>query len=292
MGQDPAPPAEALSLLAGRLGERVDARLLSDRRGSRTWKVTGPGGAAAVKANVPGNDGARDKAAEMVQEDDHLVRLADAGAISPGYRMGAGAWEGGRWLAVHWIDGPLLWHALAPARDADGDRSDIRARLMRITRTWSARLARLHAVDWTHADVQPTNTLVADGRAELIDYALACGPNPAAPRLPYRGALTHTTAPETAAALLGTPPDTHIQAEPPSDIWSLGASLYWCWTGQRPVIYSPEADREDMLRLIAQGRTADLAITRPWPFPEFEEIIAACLAGDPAVRPTAQSMAA
>jgi hypothetical protein len=140
--------------------------------------------------------------------------------------------------------------------------------------------------------VQPTNTLVtAAGTAEVIDYALACGPT-ITTRLPYRGALTHTTAPEVAEALLTTPDDVHIQALPPADIWGLGASLYWCWTAQRPVAYEDEAVRADKLRAIAKGETLPLDATRPYSFAQFEALIHACLRPDPADRPTAAEVAA
>ncbi|MER6841966.1 hypothetical protein [Streptomyces platensis] len=44
----------------------------------------------------------------MAQEDEHLLRLTAAGAISPDYRVSAATWQGGRWLAVNWIDGAPL----------------------------------------------------------------------------------------------------------------------------------------------------------------------------------------
>ncbi|MFH9226171.1 hypothetical protein ACH4NT_14855 [Streptomyces lydicus] len=49
-----------------------------------------------MKANNPDRDDARDKAVEKAQENDHLLRLAAAGALSPDYRVSAGTWEGGR----------------------------------------------------------------------------------------------------------------------------------------------------------------------------------------------------
>ncbi|WP_258023812.1 protein kinase domain-containing protein [Streptomyces bambusae] len=224
-----------------------------------------------MKANSPEDETARDKTAEMAQEDDHLVRLIHGGVLSPGYRVDAGTWEGGRWLAVRWVNGEPLWKAFAPARDGDGHHT--RPRLLGIARTWADCLAHMHAAGWAHADVQPTNTLVMpDGRAALIDYALACGPDDG-PRLPYRGALTHTTAPEIAAIVLATSDDVHIQAEPAADVWGLGASLFWCWTGHRPVDYKDDADRMEKLWAIAQGTTISLQDTRPWPFPEFEDTI-------------------
>lgn len=243
-----------------------------------------------MKANDPDGDNAHEKAAEMAQEDDHLLRLTAAGALSPDYRVGAGTWAGGRWLAVSWIDGAPLWRALAPARSPEGDRAAVRSWLTGIARSWTEHLARMHATGWAHADVQPTNTLVTSGnRAAVIDYALACGPDDRR-RVPYRGALTHTTAPETATAILATPDDTHIQAHPAADIWGLGASLFWCWTGHRPVPYDDTTARPEKLAAIAKGTTTALGDVRPWPFPAFEDTITACLAPDPSDRPTAKEL--
>ncbi|MFJ6568534.1 protein kinase [Streptomyces sp. NPDC091292] len=284
-----APPVEAVAALEQLLGP-VTCDLLSDRRGSRAWKVIGSGGTAALKANNPEAASGRDKAAEMAQEDRHLLALADAGALSPRYRIDAGPWEGGRWLAVRWIDGTPLWNAMAPARGPEGDRPPVRPWLLGIARTWAGQLERLHSAGWTHADVQPTNTLItADDRAAVFDFALSCGPE-TTDRLPYRGALTHTTAPEIADALLTTPTDTHIQARPPADIWGLGASLFWCWTGHRPVPYADDTPRTDKLRAIAAGKRLSVDDARPWSFPVFEDIITACMAPVAAERPTAADL--
>ncbi|MCQ6557014.1 hypothetical protein NPS70_28075 [Streptomyces sp. C10-9-1] len=286
------PPHEAVGLIEDHVGEPFTTRLLSDRRGSRAWKISGPRSAVALKANNPDEETSRDKAAEMAQEDDHLVRLTDAGALDPGYRVDAGPWEGGRWLAVRWSDGAPMWRAFALAREPEGDRPSVCPWLLGVARTWAGHLARMHAAGWAHADVQPTNTLItAAGRAEVIDYALACGPA-GGPRLPYRGALTHTTAPEIAGAVLATAPDTHVQAKPPADVWGLGASLFWCWTGHRPVSYQDGTPREDKLRMIAKAATLPLDDVRPWPFPRFEEAIRACLTPSPGNRPSAAELAA
>ncbi|MFR9727296.1 protein kinase domain-containing protein [Streptomyces sp. MS19] len=229
----------------------------------------------------------------MAQADDHLVRLTDAGAFSLGYRVVAGVWEGGRWLAVRWIDGAPVWRAFAPARarEPEGNRPSVRPWLLGIARTWAEWLGYMHAAGWAHADVQPTNTLITDeGAAAVIDCALACGPGDG-PRIPYRGALTHTTAPEIADALLSTTADTHIQAESPADIWGLGASLFWCWTGQRPVAYGDDTPREEKLKAIATGATLSLDDVRPWVFPEFEKVIRACLTPAQEDRPSAAKLA-
>ncbi|MFI6359618.1 protein kinase [Streptomyces sp. NPDC050743] len=270
----------------------MTSKLLSDRRGSRAWKVTTATGHLALKANNPEADETRDKAAELAQEDRHLLQLAEAGALNAGYRIDAGPWTGGRWLAVQWIDGVPVRRAFALARGPEGDRPSVRPWLLTIARTWAARLARMHAAEWTHADVQPTNTLITgQGAAEVIDFTLSCGPD-TANRIPYRGAITHITSPEVAAAILATPDTTHVQVPPASDVWGLGASLFWCWTGYRPASYADEAPRPEKLREIATGRTLDLAAVRPWEFPKFETLIRACLDVDPGGRPTAAEVAA
>lgn len=284
-----APPPEALEALERRFGT-VAHDLLSDRRGSRAWKLTTPEATLVLKANAPEHDSARNKAAEMEQEDRHLLALTEAAAIRPSYRIDAGAWAGGRWLAVEWVDGAPLWRALTPTREDTGTTAH-RALLLRLAQTWAARLAPMHAAGWAHSDVQPTNTLVdPDGASHVIDYALACGPDTA--RLPYRGALTHTTAPEIADAILSTTDDVHVQTNPAADIWSLGASLFWCWTGHRPGIYEDDTPRPDKLRALAQGKLRDLQDVKPWPFPALEELIAACMTPDPDQRPTAAEVTA
>jgi serine/threonine protein kinase len=185
-----------------------------------------------------------------------------------------------------------VYRAFAAARGTEGDRRPARPWLLGVAETWAHQLAALHATGWAHADVQPANTLVTQaGAAEVIDYALACGPAATA-RLQYRGALTHTIAPEIAEALLSTPDDVHVQATALADVWSLGASLFWCWTAQRPVAYSDEASRADKLRAIAKGETLALDAARPYPFPQFEALIQACLRPDPAERPTTAEVAA
>ncbi len=265
---------------------------MSDRRGSRAWKIAGPHGVVALKANNPDDDTARDKAAEVAQEDEHLVRLTDTGVLSRCYRVDAGTWEGGRWLAVRWIDGIPVWRAFAAARGPEGGHPSVRPWILGIARTWAERLAQLHAAGWAHADVQPSNTLITKaGAAAVVDYALACGPDDR-PRLPYRGALTHTTAPEIADALLSTAADTHIQVEPSADVWGLGASLFWCWTGHRPVAYEGDTPREDKLKAIAKAATSPLDDVRPWAFPTFERVIRVCLAPEPGDRPRAADLAA
>ncbi|MEU6868774.1 hypothetical protein ABZ924_37060 [Streptomyces sp. NPDC046876] len=59
--------------------------------------------------------------------------------------------------------------------------------------------------------------------------------------------------------------DVHVQAQLAADVWSLGASLF-------------SIDRLDKPAVIAKGITTPLGDVRPWPFPDFESTITACLA--------------
>ncbi|MYU55058.1 hypothetical protein GTY53_24595 [Streptomyces sp. SID7805] len=285
-----APPQEATAHLEERFGTPLTTDLISDRRGSLAWKVTTPSICMALKTNAPDSGTAQDKAAEIAREDAVLTCLTEQGAIAPSYRVDAGPWDNGWWLTVQWVDGKPLWRALTQARQHDTPHA--RRLLLNVARTWAQRLVPLHQAGWAHADVQPTNTLIAEDRTHLIDFALACGPDQEAARPPYRGALTHTTAPEVADALLSTPDDTHVQAQPPADIWGLAASLFWCWTGRRPVAYEDESDRTSKLQAIAKGRTLPLTALRPWLFPALEELINASMAPEPQARPSAAELVA
>ncbi|MFJ3856162.1 hypothetical protein ACIPRL_08045 [Streptomyces sp. NPDC090085] len=283
--------------LAAHLGAPVEARLISDRRGSRAWEVTTADGTRlALKANSAGEGtGGRNKATAVEQEADNLTALTAACAIPRGYLHASGAWESGHWLAARWISGQPLWQALEAARASDGDTPEARRLLMSCAASWARALAALHGAGWAHADAQPTNTLVEPGgTARIIDFAWS-SPTGHTPPLPYRGALTHTTAPEVAAALLSTPDAEHIPPTPGADVWGLAASLLWCWTGRHPVAYRSglgQDDRPGRLRDIADHRLASLADVRPWPFPAFEELLTVCLAADPDARPKASELVA
>lgn len=290
----PAPVGALAAYLAG-LGEGVlKARQISERRGSRAWRVATSSGLCALKANTDdGGAEQHDKRVELDREARVIAELDRLRAIQADYLVGAGAWAEGRWLAVRWAPGALMWNALAPARHQDAPRA--RGLVAACARSMGIAAAALHAAGWVHADIQPTNTLVdEDGSATLVDYALAHGPvttglpDLETGRIPYRGALTHTTAPEIAQALLDTPETEHVPATAASDVWALGASLFWCWTGHRPVAYrEPDGPRRGRLRDIAAGVTRNIAMVRPWPLPQLEESVVAALHPDPQCRPTA-----
>ncbi|MBA9005939.1 protein kinase domain-containing protein [Thermomonospora cellulosilytica] len=245
-----------------------DPQLLHDRRGTTLYRA----GDTAVKIT----------SGLMAGREGEILRVLGA---EP-YRDHG--WDGERsWLALRWIDGISLWDALDPAHQdvTPATRHRILTKVGAAVRA----LADLHAVGWTHGDLQPDHIIFEGDTTHLIDLACAQGPADV-PFYVHRGGLAHTTAPEIATAILTS--DDHVATTPQADIWSLGASLWWSWTRTTPIAYTdPAARRPQLLADVAAARRADLTSTRPWPFPQLEELIMACLAADPGSRPTAKELA-
>ncbi|MER0477433.1 hypothetical protein ABR737_03510 [Streptomyces sp. Edi2] len=178
-----------------------------------------------------------------------------------------------------------LWRALTLARGPEGDRAAVRPWLAGIARTWTERLARLHAAGWAHADVQPADTLVThDGHAAVIDYALACGPATDR-RVPYRGALHPHHRPESPPRSSPPPPTpTFPPSRPPaSGAWAPPCSGAGPATAASPTTTPPTgwrsrppSPRAPPQRCATSGRG---------PFPNPEDAITACLAPTPPTAP-------
>lgn len=219
---------------------------------------------------------------------DHLAHEADVYDLRarqgqhPGGRHGQ--LDAGVWLAVPWESGVTLWEALARARQRQ-DAITLRAMTLRNAHEAFAELGRWHDAGLLHGDVQPGNVVVAE-RAALIDLDYVHGADLALP-YPYRGGMDHTTAPEVAQALLDTPEDVAVPLTQAAEIYSLGVSIRWAWTGVLPTAYRKpvgQARPDELLADIADGRRAPLQQVRPYAFSELEELIEAATTLDPAQR--------
>ncbi|MEU6625309.1 bifunctional serine/threonine-protein kinase/ABC transporter substrate-binding protein [Streptomyces litmocidini] len=171
------------------------------------------------------------------------------------------------WMATAFVAGPSLGEAVA----AHGPLPERSVRLL----GWSVAraLAAVHAAGLVHRDVKPGNVLLAVDGPRLIDFGIA--------RATGETALTAT------GMVVGTPgflaPE---QAEartdaigPPADVFALGCLLAYAATGRPPfgtgavdaLMYRTVHDEPDLTG-VPEG---------------LLDLVRACLAKDPAARPTA-----
>ncbi|MBG7702995.1 ABC transporter substrate-binding protein [Streptomyces sp. MC1] len=171
------------------------------------------------------------------------------------------------WLATEFVPGP----ALAEAVDGHG------ALPVATVRTLGLRLAEaltaVHAAGLVHRDVKPGNVLLGLDGPRLIDFGIA-----------HTAGATALTAPDAVVGTPGflSPEQARARAEevgPPSDVFSLGCVLAYAASARRPfgtghaaaVLFRTVHEEPDLTGVPAGLRS----------------LIAACLAKDPARRPTA-----
>jgi outer membrane protein assembly factor BamB/predicted Ser/Thr protein kinase len=170
------------------------------------------------------------------------------------------------WLATTFIDGPSLASWVNQAGPlAPGAVLVLAAGL-------AEALASIHKAGLVHRDLKPSNVIINDDGPQIIDFGIA---------------LTADT-PATTSMLLGTP--SYIaperihgsEADPASDIFSLGATLVFAATG-RPLV--TEGPVYAQLMQITTGRF-DLS-----PVPgDLRPLIVRCVSHQPRDRPTAEEL--
>ena len=178
--------------------------------------------------------------------------------------------DGVPWIVMEFVHGP----SLAAALRAEG-RMDWR-RAAAIGADLADALAHAHAQNVVHRDLKPDNVLLAERRPVITDFGIAR----------ILDVNTQLTLP---GAAMGTP---HYMSpeqlegratEAPSDLWSLGATLYTAVEGRKPF------DGPTLTAVCAA------VLTRP-PEPAahagpLSDLFTALLAKDEAARPTARQAA-
>ncbi|MEM6457290.1 MAG: serine/threonine-protein kinase, partial [Acidobacteriota bacterium] len=182
-----------------------------------------------------------------------------------------GTLNGRPFIAMALVDGVDL-HAAAP---------DLRtAEKVEIVRLAAEAIHAAHGVGLVHRDLKPANIMIARDAAgapapQIVDFGLV------------RDAQTHTmTEP---GQWLGTPafmaPEQargERDAEgPPSDVYALGATLYFLLAGRPPF---DRASAHETLDAVLHARPTPLRQHAPAVAPDLARIVRTCLRKDPADR--------
>jgi eukaryotic-like serine/threonine-protein kinase len=129
----------------------------------------------------------------------------------------------------------------------------------------------MHGRGFLHLDLKPSNVIVENGQATVIDLSLARKPG----RVPRGMGSAPWLPPEQARG---------GQVGAASDVWGIGATLYEAATGTRPF---PDAKPRVYPQL--ERRAPDIGETRRAPA-AFRSAIAACLSPEPAERPSVSEL--
>ena len=126
-----------------------------------------------------------------------------------------------QWLVMEYVEGATL----AALVQRDGRLLPEEA--APVLRQAADALAAAHAAGIVHRDVKPSNILVApDGQVKLSDFGIA--------RAEADASLTQTGLVTGSPAYLSPEVASGQQATADSDVWSLGATLYFTLAGRAP----------------------------------------------------------
>jgi hypothetical protein len=240
---------------------RLQSRLGAGGMG-RVYLGSSPGGrAVAVKVVHP--ELARDP--EFMRRFRREVEAAEA--VSGAYTapvIGAGPDDSPPWLATAYVAGPSLAElvrGVAPLPETA---------VWRLAGGLIEALQAIHGRGLVHRDLKPGNILIAVDGPRVIDFGIS--------RALHGIAITATRTTMGTPAYMSPEQAEGREIGPPSDIFSLGSVLAFAATGTAPF------DGGDTLSIIYRIVEADPDLSRlP---PALRGLIAACLAKNPASRPS------
>ncbi|MEU8437642.1 protein kinase [Streptomyces sp. NPDC029216] len=254
---------------------RIGAIALVGRLGAggmgRVFLGVSEGRYVAVKqllASVVGED--EDFVRRFGHELDNLARLP-AGATAP--LLASDRTARPPWFATAYIPGLTLREAL----DVHGGPLPARS-LWLLLREAAAGLAPVHALDMVHRDLKPSNVMLTLDGLTLIDFGVA--------RAAEQSRLTRT------GMVVGTPaymaPEQASGARSLSgatDVFALGSVLAYAACGRPP--FGEESGHGVLYRIVHEE--PGLESLRELDA-ELAEVVGACLAKDPADRPSAAEL--
>jgi serine/threonine protein kinase len=170
-------------------------------------------------------------------------------------------------LILETLDGETAEHMIetAPQRLAIADVAHLGVQLC-------SAIGYLHSRGFLHLDLKPSNVIVENGQARMIDLSLSRRPGP----VPRGAGTPPYLSPEQARGGRG---------DVATDVWGIGATLYEAATGARPF---PDARPGSYPQL--ERRAPSVADSRRAPA-AFVGLIGACLSPEPPDRPSVTELA-
>lgn len=155
----------------------------------------------------------------------------------------------GNWLIIRWIDGVT---ASEFSRSLPADRKT--HRLTEMFRAAAGSVHNVHEAGYLHGDIQPVHTIISPDTPDpvLIDWGLGRRINDATP---YSGGFVHYAAPEIAQGMIDRRSDIAYTIS--AEIYSFGAMMALCYSGQTAVTYDLSEPLPDKLAKVAQGHLRD-----------------------------------
>jgi serine/threonine protein kinase len=174
------------------------------------------------------------------------------------------------WLATEYVPGPTLAHVVAEVGALP--EPAVRELVAGLARALDA----IHAEGLVHRDVKPANVLLGPAGPCLLDLGIVADPD--------------GTSLTTTGMQVGTPqymsPEQALgeQVSAATDIWSLGAVAYAAATGRPP--FGAGASAAVGMRVVNDEPRLEMLP------PGLRGLVGACLAKDPAARPTTPTLLA
>ncbi|MFJ8601526.1 protein kinase [Streptomyces shenzhenensis] len=248
--------------LLGRLGAGGMGQVFLSRTGSGRLLAL-----KTIRDDLSSEPGFEERFAREIRNSDRVrspwtVTVVDYSA--PGRRP--------QWLATEYVPAP----SLAEWVTAHGPLS--RTALLSLASELCGAVQAVHQAGLAHRDIKPGNVLLARDRPRLIDFGVARAADDS----------RHTRI----GVSVGSPgflaPDQAVGgvAAEPADVFSLAALLVYAATGRGPFSRAGEEIPAATLMYRVVHEEPDLTGVPP----ELVPLLTACLAKDPAVRPTAAQL--